>query len=110
MVNVVLLDQRLQQHAFSMFFIQARNIRLIHIPEKVKPLNSLFKCGVQPLFSLIYRMQFNVTEEVRKFLANMGNRQKRMPKTNERTFKVKRAKARQLETLRDLAAAERQAD
>lgn len=35
MVDAVLLDQRLQQHGFSTFFIQARNIRVINIPEKV---------------------------------------------------------------------------
>lgn len=39
MVKVVFIDQRLQQHAFDTFHVQARNIRVLHIPESV---NAIF--------------------------------------------------------------------
>lgn len=85
MKHVVFVDQRLRLHAFSTFHIQARNIRLIHVPE-----------------------QFRVTEEVQRLLERMGGRRKPPEKDAMRkTFKVKRATARQQETLRELAAAER---
>lgn len=88
MTHAVLVDQRLRQHAFSTFHIQARNIRLLHVPE-----------------------QFRVTEEVQRLLERMGGGGRRKPRQQQdamrRTFKVKRATARQQETLRELAAAER---
>lgn len=87
MTHVVFVDQRLRQHAFSTFHIQARNIRLIHIPA-----------------------QFQITEEVQQLLGRMGRGGQRKPDEKmRRTFKVKRATARQQETLRELAEAERTA-
>lgn len=45
LTNAVFIDQQLRQHPFDMFHIPARNIRYIHIPEKVTRRKQLkFSC------------------------------------------------------------------
>lgn len=88
MTQVVFINQRLQRHPFDTFHVQARNIRLIHIPDK-----------------------FDVGDEVRRLLDNWSGRgQGRKPRAAKvgavRTFKGKRANANQQQTLRELAEAE----
>lgn len=45
MSNAVFLDQRNNQHSFESYFVPARTIRYIHIPESVRKLRFNTECS-----------------------------------------------------------------
>ncbi|XP_067013340.2 U7 snRNA-associated Sm-like protein LSm10 [Anabrus simplex] len=75
MTDTVFTDGRGQEHPFEMFFIQARNIRYVHIPDEV-------------------RIVPTIKEQVQKM------RQPARKKPIPRTYKMKRLMEQQSETLK----------
>ncbi|XP_031626528.1 U7 snRNA-associated Sm-like protein LSm10 [Contarinia nasturtii] len=79
MINVVFIDQQGKMRPLDNFFVLARNVKYIHIPNEV-----------------------DVTQALEKLFNKKPRDMK--DKQPQKSFKLKRAQKYQLETLRELAA------
>ncbi|XP_037048593.1 U7 snRNA-associated Sm-like protein LSm10 [Bradysia coprophila] len=82
MTNAVFVDQRNNQHSFESYFVPARTIRYIHIPESM-----------------------NIQSAINDFL--MSKHRPNRPK-KVFSFKIRRAERRHQATLRELAQSRKQ--